>query len=189
MFISFLLLIYCIVIVYSTDNIYPTCGDCYCIPDNNGLGDCPNWVPKTIFSNEVITSYQYQIPTSIYTIDCNPYKNETCKTKPLQTNLDIDTAVCAFSYKNSGELNNSCSEYDMITYSTHELAIASNDIVTHAGSCGKNNIYIFIIIIIELTIYNFIILLFNNKVYVLHLKIYLYICFKILLMQVKNVQL
>lgn len=136
MFLS-LLLIFCFVIVSSTTDIYPTCGDCYCIPDNNGLGQCPNWIPETIFSNEVIKTYQNQIPNSIYTLNCNPYIDKTCTTVPLQTNLDIDTSVCAFSYKNSLELNNSCNEYNMITYSSKELAEASGDIVTHAGSCGK----------------------------------------------------
>jgi hypothetical protein len=70
-----------------TGKEYSTCGECWCIPANNGLGSCPSWEPQTDFEPDVIEAYQAQIPTQILTLECNPYTNTTCTTTPPQVKL------------------------------------------------------------------------------------------------------
>ncbi len=72
---------------------------------------------------------------SIYTLSCNPYENPDCTTTPAQTMLDVDTAVCAYSYvdKNGSP---SCTNYSMITYASRQDAEAAKSVVTHEGACG-----------------------------------------------------
>lgn len=116
---------------------FPTCGNCWCIPGNNGLGACPtDWRPTTKFNSSIIKSYQSQQPASIFTLDCNPYKSNSCATFPAQTMLDISTAVCAYKYPTSVDGQQSCSTYSMITYASGSEALADGAVLTHAGSCG-----------------------------------------------------
>ena len=112
---------------------FPTCGDCWGIPDNNGLDPCPSWVPQTDFSNDTIEEYKNQIPESIYSLNCNPYRSSNCSTTPPQIFLDKETAVCGFLYSNA---TNSCEIYSPVTFASKEDAIVSGAIVTHTGSCG-----------------------------------------------------
>lgn len=126
----------CFVAIVGED--FPTCGNCWCIPDNNGLGACPtDWTPTTTFNSSIIKSYQAQLPSSIYTLSCNPYSDKNCVTSPAQAMLDIPTAVCAYKYPplgSDGQL--SCSTYSMITYASEADALADGAVLTHAGSCG-----------------------------------------------------
>jgi hypothetical protein len=110
---------------------YPKCGDCWCVPENNGLGPCPKWEPQTDFSSSVVEAYQAQAPSMILTLECNPYTDANCTTTPPQVMLDDDDAVCAFKYSSE-----SCAVYSMITYPTREAARLDNAVLTHAGSCG-----------------------------------------------------
>lgn len=116
---------------------FPTCGDCWCIPDNHGLDACPTeWTPTMNFSTSVIKSYQNQQPSFVYALNCNPYTNKNCSTVPLQTMLDVPTAVCAYKYPMVENGEQSCSTYSMVTYFSKEDALADGAILTHAGSCG-----------------------------------------------------
>lgn len=111
---------------------YPKCGDCWCIPDHNGRGYCPKWwEPQTEFSSSVIEDYQAQVPSEIFTLNCNPYTDTNCTTTPPQVMLDDDDAVCAFKYA-----TDSCDSYSMVTYSSRLHAALDNAVLTHAGSCG-----------------------------------------------------
>jgi hypothetical protein len=110
---------------------YPTCGDCWCVPPSDGLGECPTWIPQTTFDNSVIDAYAAQIPTSWFKLDCNPYDNSTCTTTPTQSYLDDDEAVCGFLYHDID-----CGSYDIITYSSRMDAIKAGAMITHTGSCG-----------------------------------------------------
>ena len=110
---------------------YPKCGDCWCIPDNNGLGPCPEWEPETDFSSAVTDAYNAQIPNEILTLNCNPYTEENCTTTPPQVMLDNEEAVCAFKYS-----SDSCATYSMITYASRQDAHRDGAVLTHAGSCG-----------------------------------------------------
>ncbi len=121
--------------VISADT-FPTCGDCWCVPDNGGLGACPSWAPQTDFSTEVVNIYKAQKPSSIYTLNCNPYKDSTCQTTPAQTLLDVDTAVCAFNYPTNANNSQSCSEYSVSTYLDEQTALAAGAVLNHKGSCG-----------------------------------------------------
>ncbi len=115
---------------------FPTCGTCWCVPDNNGLGACPDWSPQTTFSDAIIKSYKAQVPSSIYTLNCNPYKDSSCQTVPAQTMLDVDTAVCAFNYPKLSNNSDSCSTYSMTTYKDEQSAVDFGAILNHKGSCG-----------------------------------------------------
>jgi hypothetical protein len=110
---------------------YPSCGECWCIPSNDGLGPCPSWQPQTEFSDEVIMQYKAEILTNPYKLYCNPYVDATCTTTPKQDMLDNENAVCAFKYQDS-----SCQKYSLVTYSSREGAMQDNATVTHSGSCG-----------------------------------------------------
>lgn len=109
-------------------------GECWCIPDNGGLGLCPDWAPTTSYSEEVVNIYKNQIPQKFYELSCNPYTDKTCKTKPEQDLLDVDTAVCALVYTVGG--SETCLTYNMVTFATRQAAEAEGAVVTHEGSCG-----------------------------------------------------
>ena len=116
---------------------YPTCGTCWCVPDNNGTASCPtDWQPATTFSPIVISSYLQQKPASIYRLNCNPYQDETCTTTPVQSHLNEDDAVCAYKYPTLSDDSQACSGYQMITYANQEDALADQAVLTHKGSCG-----------------------------------------------------
>jgi hypothetical protein len=116
---------------------FPTCGSCWCVPDDGGLDPCPSNEPQSTFDNATIDGFSAKQPQSIYALDCNPYENSTCETTPPQEYLDLgDTAVCAFVY----EPGNNCSEYSMRSFPSEEAFKAdptsSSGVITHVGSCG-----------------------------------------------------
>lgn len=116
---------------------YPKCGDCWCVPQNEGMGPCPIWEPRTDFSDITISTYAAQIPSWFYRLDCNPYEDNTCTTTPPQELVDNDATVCAFKYEfDSDGSAISCSEYQMVSYPTREEAAKDGAVLTHTGSCG-----------------------------------------------------
>lgn len=116
---------------------YPSCGSCWCVPDNGGLGACPDWQPTTVYNSSVISVYQKQAPSQIFTLSCNPYSDSMCSTIPAQTLLDVSSAVCAYKYPVDSETNTqSCTTYGMVTYPSSESALADGAVITHEGSCG-----------------------------------------------------
>jgi hypothetical protein len=129
---------------FANGDAYPTCGGCFCIPSLNGTAPCPDliWQPQTEFSNATLLAYQQQIPTSIYTLKCNPYEDEACSTSPPQIYLEKDTAVCGFVYTAVGAegadgKGPSCpSVYSMETFSSRADAERVGAVLTHEGSCG-----------------------------------------------------
>lgn len=134
-----ILLVLCI-LTWTTNSgadSYPYCGDCWCIPDENGIGNCPYWHPETEFSDIVINLYKSQISADYYRLTCNPYSDKSCTTTPPQVLLEETSAVCAYHYELDISTNEtSCSIYSMKTYSSETDAISAGDIVTHTGSCG-----------------------------------------------------
>ena len=122
--------------VHVNDETYPMCGTCWCAPDNNGTAACPSPAPPSSFSSRVVKLFEEKNALSIYTLDCNPYKEgATCTTTPAQLQSDLalgDTAVCAYIYSGSCPANN----YEMITYPSTAEAVAAGAIVTHNGACG-----------------------------------------------------
>lgn len=116
---------------------YPTCGDCFCIPGENGTAPCPKyWQPQTSFSTAMVESYKEQLPTSFYALNCNPYKTENCHTTPLQDYLEEESAVCAISYPILQNGEQSCTNYSMVTYKSSKDALNAGAYITHEGSCG-----------------------------------------------------
>ena len=116
---------------------YPTCGRCWCVPDNNGLDPCPtDWIPQSTFNQDIITIYIQQKPKSIFTLNCNPYEESECLTAPAQILLNDETTVCAFKYEPFDDGSSSCQLYSMVTYQSEDDAIADNATITHSGSCG-----------------------------------------------------
>lgn len=118
------------------DDAYPSCGDCWCVPDNGGLGPCPAWEPQSDFSSTVIDKYASQKPISYYTLECNPYEDEACQTSPPQEYLEDEDAVCAFTYPLQPHGSQSCSEYEMVSFPSRRAAERAGATVTHQGSCG-----------------------------------------------------
>jgi hypothetical protein len=123
-------------LVLVSADTFPTCGTCWCAPDNNGAGKCPDWSPQTTFSNATINTFNAQKPSSIYTLNCNPYKDSSCQTTPVQILTTSDTAVCAYNYPKLANSSNSCTEYSMMTYVNQQAAEVDGAILTHKGSCG-----------------------------------------------------
>ena len=116
--------------VYSSST-YPTCGNCWCIPDENGTASCPtDWIPQMTFEQEIIDAYLNMLPSSVYTLGCNPYYDITCSTSPPQDLLNVSSSVCAYKY------NLNCNQYSMVTYESEAKAADDGAIITHAGSCG-----------------------------------------------------
>lgn len=108
---------------------YPTCGDCFCIPSNNGSDPCPSESPETEFSETTLGKYKSQQPEWFYKIDCNPYVDSQCETSPHQIRTESDVAVCGLVYT-------SCDKYIMETFSSREAAEENGAAITHEGSCG-----------------------------------------------------
>jgi len=121
-----------------SDSEYPSCGECWCIPSDNGLGPCPVWQPQSNFSSDVIETYKKQMPSSIYSLNCNPYDDASCTTTPPQTLIDSDDAVCGYVYETDPADGSqlSCIDYSMITFPARSEAEKSGAVVTHEGSCG-----------------------------------------------------
>jgi hypothetical protein len=49
---------------------------------------------------------------------------------------DVETAVCAFKYPVDSNGLESCSDYNLVTYSSRKEAEMDGATVTHDGSCG-----------------------------------------------------
>ena len=108
------------------------CGGCFCIPDNGGTGDCPDWTPQQDFPSELIEGFLAKKLTNPWgPLTCNPYEDEGCQTNPPQVLVDNADAVCAFKYSTSD-----CEEYGMITYESEGAASADGAFVTHLHACG-----------------------------------------------------
>lgn len=118
-------------------DVFPTCGDCWCVPDNGGLDKCPtDWTPQTSFSKSVIDSYNAQIPNNIYTLSCNPYKDASCVTNPVQSSSKSTELVCGFVYPKYTNGSESCENYSMQTFENTQIALDYGAVLTHAGACG-----------------------------------------------------
>lgn len=101
------------------------CGDCFCIPGADGV--CPSEVPKTDFS-DLVPALRSFVDTTPFSIDCDPYLNETCTTSPPQGT----TGVCVLDIPDECPGN-----YSTYTFEgTLEEALARNLPVTHASPCG-----------------------------------------------------
>ena len=138
MYLFFIVYIFTVSIITKVyGDTYPMCGDCWCIPAENGTAPCPKyWQPQTEFSSASINTYLKQIPNEIYTLNCNPYKDSTCMTAPMQDYLDSDAAVCGYVYNNLEDGSKSCSQYSMVTYNNRSDLMKAGAIITHEGSCG-----------------------------------------------------
>lgn len=140
----FLIVLLCFQLIIAEDS-FPTCGDCWCVPGNNGYDSCPySLKPQTSFPDITIDTYKKQGALNFYTIGCNPYMDNNCQTSPAQEYLDVDTAVCAFVYPAvevyhaTGKTGSglSCSEYYLQSFPSREAAEKAGAVVTHDGSCG-----------------------------------------------------
>eukprot|EP00929_Paragymnodinium_shiwhaense_P098288 TRINITY_DN59795_c0_g1_i1.p1 TRINITY_DN59795_c0_g1~~TRINITY_DN59795_c0_g1_i1.p1 ORF type:complete len:298 (+),score=39.57 TRINITY_DN59795_c0_g1_i1:59-952(+) len=108
------------------------CGDCFCIPSDDGLGMCPDFRPETNFSSAVIEELKSKKLVNPFSdLNCNPYKDAECETQPPQQLVDTKTAVCAFKYHDSRK-----ESYELRTYLSAEAAKGDGALVTHTGSCG-----------------------------------------------------
>lgn len=121
------------------NNTFPTCGDCWCVPDNGGTAPCLSPIPQTVFDDVTIQSYRTKIPESIYFLECNPYVDAGCTTTPPQQFVEYgDSAVCAFVYNPDDSEN--CSKYSLATFPSVEAMSADPRTAymaaTHRGSCG-----------------------------------------------------
>lgn len=116
---------------------YPECGECFCVPDDNGTAPCPMaWHPQTEFADNTISIYQKQSPKSFLRLECNPYTEDNCTTTPKQEYLEEESAVCAYLYPPSEDGSVGCDEYEMVSYPSRSSAEAAGAVVTHEGSCG-----------------------------------------------------
>lgn len=120
-----------------SEESFPTCGDCWCVPGNNGADPCPySEKPPTEFSTETVQAFLGQTALNPYGLYCNPYKESTCQTSPPQLYMDTDSAVCAFVYPQNPDGSTSCSSYYLQTYRSRDDAYAAGAFITHEGSCG-----------------------------------------------------
>ena len=124
----------CNLLGISFANEYPSCGDCWCVPENEGTAPCPIWQPPSNYSASTLSVYSRLSPIAYYALSCNPYLDSNCKTTPEQSYIDSEDAVCAYLYPTSN--GTTCSNYSMVTYSTREEALRAGAAVTHKGSCG-----------------------------------------------------
>jgi hypothetical protein len=115
---------------------YPSCGDCWCVPEANGTGPCPVWEPQSNFSSAVINAYASQVPLNPYSLECNPYEDTACTTTPPQEFLGSESAVCALMYPAAPEGGASCAAYELRSFPSRGQAEAHGGAVTHGGACG-----------------------------------------------------
>jgi len=120
-----------------SEDVFPVCGGCWCVPDDGGTAVCPSSKPQTIYDDATITGFDNKVPQFIYSLDCNPYEDTNCTTSPKQDFLDLGTeAVCAFVYLENGD----CSLYNLTTFSSRSSFDSDprgmHSLLTHEGSCG-----------------------------------------------------
>ena len=119
--------------VLGSNPIPADCGGCFCVPGNGGTDPCPDWVPVTEFSDELVSGFRTKTLLNPFEdLLCNPYTDEKCTTSPPQQHVGVDGAVCAFKYSDDA----SCDEYSMVTYMSEEEAAADGAFLTHTGACG-----------------------------------------------------
>lgn len=123
-----------LLVVYSEK--YPSCGECWCIPEDNGSGDCPDWQPQTTFTDQVINTFSNQQPLSIFSLFCNPYIDANCSTSPMQEYINLEGAVCGHLFPEFSNGTKSCSSFTMNSYASKEDALSAGATITHEGSCG-----------------------------------------------------
>lgn len=77
---------------------YAFCGDCWCIPDDNGEGVCPHDdMPPTEFSDTLLENLRGMTHENPLELNCDPYRRSRCDTVPaLETG-----GVCAASIKSN----------------------------------------------------------------------------------------
>lgn len=115
---------------------FPSCGDCWCIPGNNGSDPCPyEEKPATEFTNESIQVYLNQVALNPYRLNCNPYKDNSCETSPPQRLINSSMSVCGFVYPKLQD-GTSCSTYFIQTFPSRTEAERAGSVLTHEGSCG-----------------------------------------------------
>jgi hypothetical protein len=134
--------------------VLPVCDDCWCVPDNNGQGDCPALYPglRQSFPDQWITAlrsfvrapdnpavllepegcYPFQDTVNDLPADAYPQSTGVQCTKPASVTA---TTVCAFQYDLS---ETACQgrTYRAITYESSEAAVADGAAVVHLGACG-----------------------------------------------------
>ena len=116
---------------------FPTCGSCWCVPDDGGMAPCPNPVPQTAFDEVTIEGFRAKRPIDILRLECNPYDDPSCATSPPQEFIDMgDGAVCALIYDQGN-----CSSYSMVSFESWadfegDPSASTRGVVTHEGSCG-----------------------------------------------------
>lgn len=118
---------------------FPTCGECWCVPDDGGTAPCPSPKPQTVFDDATILGYRNKTPNEIYTLSCNPYTDSYCETTPSQNFTDLgDAAVCTLIYDEDADFD--CTRYSLVTFPSLDSFEADprslNAAVTHFGSCG-----------------------------------------------------
>jgi len=120
---------------------YPTCGKCWCIPNDSDPLKCPpdSIKPNMSFSAPELQAYLDMVPDSdtVLSLYCNPYEDSACTTTPPQSENINEKAVCAFIPSTSTlDIKETCGHYRMQTYSSRSHAEADNATVTHTGACG-----------------------------------------------------
>lgn len=123
----------------NNNNTYPTCGDCFCVPDNDGVPDsskpCPTeLLPETNFTSliPILRDFTWNNPM---TLECDPYNTtETCDTTPplvgggacVVNIIPNNTTTCPTEWS-----------YSTRTYDgTYQQALNEGLHVTHASACG-----------------------------------------------------
>ena len=108
------------------------CDGCWCVPFNDTAdGTCPDWRPKSNYSDDDIAALAAQTALNPMTLDCNPYEDADCATSPPQTLTDVADAVCGFTYADAD-----CGSYTMTSFVDAAAAAAAGAFVSHAGACG-----------------------------------------------------
>ena len=69
---------------------YPLCGECWCATGTN-LTSCPSPAPASEFSPKTVSLFQQKIPNAVFTLGCNPYKDDACLTSPPQPAIAVSS--------------------------------------------------------------------------------------------------
>ncbi|GMH68571.1 hypothetical protein TrST_g11988 [Triparma strigata] len=111
------------------------CGDCWCVPGNGGLDDCPSWSPQDDFSPELLADLKSKTLTNPFDpLTCDPYSDPSCKTTPPQQYVDSPTAVCGMLFSGPSEFP--CGTYSLRSYNSADEALDDSAYITHTGACG-----------------------------------------------------
>lgn len=128
--------------VFRNDDPDPvaSCGDCYCIVPS---GDsCPSPAPEMSFSDDLVRQLSSHKILNSYSVYCNPYDDDDCKTEPPQTLTELgENAICGIKYIETTEGQNSSAScydrsYNVVSYQSRAAAEADGAVVSHTGACG-----------------------------------------------------